>query len=224
MKLLFRPLLIIIVGLCTLAFASCKKKTVYVLSGVIYNKCNEPAANMSVEVRQRSTQYYNSTGGKIGDFKTAPNGAFIFEYKTIDHSETPLSLFIGAEPNAYLIMDSIPANQNIKTDMFLSKLTDIVVNFTTPGDVVYNTADTFYFGFHNYIVGPINPGRQVAFAAPVTVNRFDYQNKLLSLNWGRGLLDLFKSVNSLNHYNEYNVIRYKPAECGQQAVIEIELF
>ena len=46
----------------------CKKKVLYILSGAAFNKCGEPMANATLDIRQRGTPYYTKTksGGSIG--------------------------------------------------------------------------------------------------------------------------------------------------------------
>ncbi len=182
---------------------SCKRKKHYVVAGTLYEACGKPAANFKLELRQSSTRFYNSTGGRLDVTKTDSKGQFRFEYKAVEHGETPLSLFSSTDPLSYLIMDSIPANQALNFEAYLYQDINIKVNFKTPGDTTLIAFDTVFVGITDTFVGPFTSGIQSrTIKRPVDVKHYGYTDDIYKMCWGRGFLEMIKSAQSLNHYHE----------------------
>jgi hypothetical protein len=219
--LLLIPAIVIVTG--------CSKKKKYKLSGIIYNECNEPVGEITIDVRQRSTAFVDYTGGSLKSFKTNKDGTFEYNYKTLDNGSTPLAVFAGTAPDAAMLMSGIPANSDEVVNIYLKKTVNLTftLNFDTfpipKGDSLYTKFDTLYLGGNKFkgtfrngqVIGPISVQQDVNF--------YGWENKVYSLCWGIRLPDYLKSLVSLGRYNEYKVIRYKMLDCDVNTNINVPL-
>ncbi|MEY2829518.1 MAG: hypothetical protein RIQ33_1376 [Bacteroidota bacterium] len=212
-----------------LVITSCSKKKKYKLSGIIYNECNEPVGETTIDIRQRSTAFVDYTGGSVKTIKTNKDGTFEYSYKTLDNGATPLAIFAGTAADATLLMSGIPTNSDEVVNIYLKKSVNLTftLNFDTfpipKGDTLYTKHDTLYLGGHQF-VGTFHNGQVLGpIVEQQDVNFYGWENKVYSVCWGIRLPDYLKSLISLGRYNEYKVIRYKMLDCDMNTNINIPL-
>ncbi len=226
-------ILVLCVAMIPAAFfaISCKKTVKYLLHGAVFNKCGEPMANSTIEIRQRGTAYYTkaTSGGPIGTVKTDGSGNFSFEYKALKETDS-LAIFDGTGNDAKSLMTGIPANSN--EHLFVYRYMKLDMHVTTSGIVVVGTNDSMYTyhdslvvgGEHIYYGAFRNGQDNGTFTIEPDVSHYNYLNKDYSLIWGIGWTNYIMHYITYKHYNEgFGVVHYKIDGCDGPNKVDINI-
>ncbi len=206
---------------------SCSKKTKFTISGTFYDHCSSAVSGATLDIRQRSTTYVDNSGGSIGTIKTDGSGNFSFVYKQVDNSGTLISIFDGTDASANLIMEGIPANQNVdlKLYRYLNVSLSFTIDYDSTADTLCTRKDTLILGAVNKFAGPFHRGQVFNSVGQIEdVNFYGYESKNYTLCWGIGWGDYYQSTNSLGHYKPYHVVNYNMnADCGSATNVVVKI-